>query len=137
MAGRKGLRLEMKIEIDEPIKSVLVVEDEAILSLMMEDLLLEMGATQVDCFTAVADAAGAARANHYDCAILDVRLRDGDSGDIASILAERGIPFVFTTGSDTSSLAREHQDRPFLAKPFSDDQFKTLLLDTHMLAGQR
>jgi CheY-like chemotaxis protein len=105
--------------------SVLVLEDEGLVALMLEDLLREMGARAVDCFAAAADALKAATTGHYDCAVLDVIVRDGTSARVADVLHERGIPFVFSSGVGREALELRHQSASLITKPFDDTAFKT------------
>lgn len=120
----------MHVEIPEGIRSVLIVEDEGLLGLMMEDLVRELGATDVHVCCDLASASRVARAAEIDFAVLDLRVRGGNSTEIADVLCERSIPFFYSTGSDVDGLEPRHRDRPILSKPFSDDDFKRLLLDT-------
>lgn len=123
----------MDIEIDEGIRSVLVLEDEAMVALMMEDLLRGMGVKDVHVCS---DTASALRLLHdmpIDCAVLDLRVRDGSSLPVADALLARDIPFVFSTGSDTGALDIRFRERPMLSKPFADDDFKLIVLDTWSL----
>ena len=120
----------MHIQISEGIRSVLLVEDEGLVSMMMEDLLRELGVETVlvcgDLETALVAAASA----DIDCAVLDYHVRGGECGGVADILAGRDIPFIFSTGSGLDSLRERHRRRPIIAKPFADDDFKLLVLDT-------
>jgi len=120
----------MHITISEGMRSVLIVEDEGLLALMMEDLVRELGATEVHICADVASAAAVAETADIDCAVLDLRIRGGSSTVVADLLAEREIPFLYSTGSATEVLAPRHQSRPLISKPFSDDDFKRVLLDT-------
>ncbi|HEX4298038.1 MAG TPA: response regulator [Devosia sp.] len=125
----------MHIEISEAIRSVLIVEDEALVAMMMEELVRELGVTDVHVCGDVASALELARLADIDCAVLDIRLRDGSSIEVADALAARGVPFMFSTGSDSEALEGRHAGRPFIGKPFRDDDFTTLLLDTCRLGG--
>jgi CheY-like chemotaxis protein len=120
----------MEITIAEGIRSILIVEDEGLVSMMIEDLVREMGARHVHMCASLDAAMEIARSTHLDCAVLDLRLRDGDSGPIADILADRGIPFIFSTAGLLDAVPDRHRHRPVIAKPFSEDDFKVLLLDT-------
>jgi CheY-like chemotaxis protein len=123
----------MHIEIDEGIQSILIVEDEMIVAMLMEDLVRELGVREVHVCTDVASALQVIRTEQLDCAVLDLRLRNSNSIEIADALAERDIPFVFSTGSDIGDLGDRHADRPMISKPFLDDDFKLILLDTWTL----
>lgn len=124
----------MHIEIDEGIRSVLIVEDEGLVAMMMEDLVRELGIRDIHICSDVASAVALAQTTDIDCAVLDLWVRDGSSIRVADALAEREIPFLFSSGSTADALERRHAHRPMLGKPFSDDEFKTLLLDTWTMA---
>jgi len=128
----------MHVQIGEGIHSVLVVEDEMIIAMLMEDLMRELGVTNVQICPDVDSALEAVATKSFDCAILDLRIRGGASTPVADALAERAIPFVFSSGSDAGALEERHADRPLISKPFLDDDLKLILLDTWSLArGER
>ncbi len=130
----------MEIDIsdgDTEIRSVLILEDEGLVAMLIEDLVRDLGAERIDVFTEVAPALEAASSGDYDCAILDVVLRDSDSGGVADVLAARGIPFLFSTGSARDALAERHRHRPLIVKPFPDGDLQTLLLQTMTEARMR
>lgn len=124
----------MKIEIDEGIRSVLIVEDEMIVAMLMEDLVRQLGVRDVHICADSASALEVVRTQSVDCAILDLRLRDGTSMQVADALADKDIPFLFSTGSDVGALEPRHAGRPMISKPFMDDDFRLILLDTWSLA---
>lgn len=109
--------------------AVLIAEDEGIVSLMLEDVIREMGASAVDVFGEVAEALGAAATRHYDLAILDVMLRDGAVTPLADLLDSKGVPFLFSTAIGSEALEPRHRSRPILAKPFEDEVFKARIRD--------
>lgn len=108
--------------------SVLVLEDEGLVSLMVEDLLRDMGARVVDVFSAAADALQAATTRSYDCAVLDVIVRDGTSTKVADALHARGIPFVFSTAAGKDILEPRHRKVGVIDKPFEDEVLKAHIL---------
>ncbi len=120
----------MKIDINEGVRSLLIVEDEGVVAMMMEDLARELGVHEVHVCADVASALGIVGARDIDCAVLDLWIRDGSSMPVADALAERGVPFFFSTGSDSAAMSEQHRDRPTIGKPFSDDDFKRTILDT-------
>jgi CheY-like chemotaxis protein len=119
----------MLVEIDEGIRSVLIVEDEGLVAMMMEDLVRELGVRDVHICSDVASALALVETAEFDCAVLDLWVRDGSSIAVADALAAREIPFLFSTGSSADALEKRHSHRPALGKPFSDDDFKRILLD--------
>lgn len=56
--------------------------------------------------------------NTPTCAVLDVRLIDGEVFPVADILAERNVPFVFHSGhADGRQLAQRYTASAFCQKP--------------------
>lgn len=104
------------------IGTVLVLEDEVLVSVMIEEYLLEMGAARVLACSSLADAARAAGENTVHCAILDVLVGGAESFGFADTLTERGIPFIFASAFRTEDIAERHRHRPLLAKPFSNQR---------------
>ena len=124
----------MHIEIDEGIKSVLVVEDEMIVAMLMEDLLRSLGVEDVHIVTDVAGALKTIETSQIDCAVLDLLVRDGQTLEVAEALDAKGIPYVFSSGSDARALDARFATKPMISKPFLDDDFKLVVLDTWTLA---
>jgi DNA-binding NtrC family response regulator len=106
---------------------VLVVEDEAIESLMIEDLLSSAGAIVIGPTGTVAEALALIEHEDIHCAILDVKLSDGMSVPVASALAARGIRFVVATGYNTIPAA--YNGAPMLRKLFMAHELVDALAD--------
>lgn len=111
----------------EPVwhgKRALVVEDEAMVAMLIEDSLQEMGcvvaATASTLDRAVALAAEAA----VDFAILDLNLSGKLSFPAAEALAARGVPFVFSTGYGAGALPERFRQVPTIGKPFSPSELE-------------
>jgi CheY-like chemotaxis protein len=120
----------MHVEINEAIHSVLIVEDEMIVAMQMEDIVRELGVGNVYLCSDVPSALELLRTTTVDCAILDLWLRDRNSMEVADALVAKGIPFLFSSGSDPAALEQRHAHRPMIGKPFSDDDLKLVVLDT-------
>jgi DNA-binding response OmpR family regulator len=110
-----------------PFNAILIVEDEALVALAIEDVVRELGAEQVHICADVSSALEAASTGRFDCAILDVVLRDGTSVAVADQLESRGIPLLFSSGSGDSRLPERHRKHPLLSKPFADDVLKATI----------
>lgn len=83
-----------------PLLRLLVVEDEALVAMLIEDALTLHGHTVVGIADTAAAALAIADRERPDMALCDVKLADGDSGpDIAAALAERGIACLFLSGN--------------------------------------
>jgi DNA-binding NtrC family response regulator len=81
-------------------KSVLVIEDEALIAWSLESCLLDAGAAFVKIVNSIACAAKVLDDTRFDAAILDLHLPDGNAIPLMRILSERGIRFVISTGDD-------------------------------------
>ena len=102
--------------------SILIVEDEPLIAMMLEDFLDVLGKTLAGTADNVAAALALVEAGGIDAAILDVNLRAGErSWPVADALAAKGVPFILATGGSSDSLADEYRDRPTLPKPFTMD----------------
>lgn len=108
---------------------VLVVEDDALLSLMLDNALETLGCT-VEAATSVADGARLAATADIQLGVLDVNVAGQPVYPVADALRRRGIPFVFVTAYVREDLAREYGDVPRLHKPFHLAQLETLLRQT-------
>ena len=106
---------------------VLVVEDEALISMLLEDFLADMGCEVVATAARLDDAMAKARTLALDAALLDVNLAGQVSYPVAGVLQSRGIPFAFSTGYGTAGLPDGLEGAPVLAKPFQQEQLAEVL----------
>ncbi|SCW53824.1 CheY chemotaxis protein or a CheY-like REC (receiver) domain [Sphingobium faniae] len=100
-------------------KTILIVEDEAMIGMMLEDYLETLGYRLHGLAASVEEACAMARRGGFDAALLDCNLQGEKSWPVADILVENAIPFVFATGGTADDLPPAHADRPALAKPFT------------------
>ena len=102
---------------------VLVVEDEALVSMLLEDMLADHGCEVVAAASRISQALEmiADDAVVFDAAILDVNLGGEPIFPVAEALAAQGTPFVFATGYGAGGLPDHWRSRPTLQKPFSHD----------------
>jgi CheY-like chemotaxis protein len=100
-------------------KSILIVEDEAMIGMMLEDYLETLGYRLHAVASTVEEACDHARAGGFDAALVDCNLQGEKAWPIADILADSDIPFVFATGGMADDLPAPHAGRPTLAKPFT------------------
>ena len=106
---------------------VLVVEDEFAVLLLVEDMLLELGCKIAGTASRVEEAVGLARTLDFDIAVLDVNLNGHPVSPIAEIVAERGVPIVFSTGYGRSGLEPRWRDRPVVQKPYRVEELHAAL----------
>lgn len=100
-------------------RRILVVEDEIAISMLLEDMLLDMGAEVVGPASRIAAALVLAQGEALDLAIVDVNLAGEPIYPVVAALARRGVPFVFSTGYGSGGIEEPYRDRPVLQKPFS------------------
>jgi DNA-binding response OmpR family regulator len=86
-------------------KRILVVEDEALIAVMVEDMLIDMGSDVVGPAATIEAALALARAEAIDAAILDVNVRGERIDPVADALMARGVPVLFATGYGEVKLA--------------------------------
>lgn len=98
-------------------KSVLVVEDEFLIGLMLTKEITHVGGTSLGPVTSAADALKEIESRPVDAVILDATLVDGSAADLAACLDARGIPYVVVSGYDKENLPSGLRRAPFVAKP--------------------
>ena len=107
-------------------RRVMIVEDEALVALVLADHLTEFGLSVVGPCANVAEATAAVEANDLDAAILDVNLGKELVYPVAELLSKRGIPFVFVTGYGPESIDRRFAHAAVLEKPVERDFLKNI-----------
>ena len=98
-------------------RRVLVVEDEALVAMMMVGFVEELGFTPCGPFASVNEAAAAVRNGRCDGALLDVNLGGELVYPVADLLSARGVPFVFVTGYNSELVDKRFTNIPILQKP--------------------
>ena len=107
--------------------SVLVIEDEPLIAMMIEDFIDMLGHQLAGTSDSVADALPKVHAGGFDAAILDVNLRDGACWPVADALKAHNIPFVIASGGHVDPPPSTHTDVQTLAKPFTLDGVQAAL----------
>jgi len=97
---------------------ILIVEDEALVAMLVEDALLDAGCEVLGPAADVESALRLLNESKIDAAVLDMNLGGDSSAPVADALAERGMPFVVATGYGASGLPPRHRGVPVLAKPY-------------------
>jgi CheY-like chemotaxis protein len=97
---------------------VLVVEDEALIAMLVEDMLHDGGGEMVGSAGNLTDAVALAQNAQADVALLDLNLGGALAYPVADVLRARGMPLVFTSGYGSGALIQRFQDCPMLDKPF-------------------
>jgi DNA-binding NtrC family response regulator len=80
-------------------KSVLIIEDEALIAMSVEFCLQDAGAAVVKIANSIALAQSALDEGiPFDAAVVDLHLADGNASSLVQALSARGIAVVITTG---------------------------------------
>jgi CheY-like chemotaxis protein len=101
--------------------TVLVVEDEPLVSLDVAQLLQEFGATVVSA-SSVGTALACADSPEIAAAVLDINLAGDDCSPVCQRLSERGIPFLFHTGYTDAPVLKQWPAAPVVHKPASGER---------------
>lgn len=95
-----------------------MVEDEALVAMLIDGMLSDLGFAVVGPAARLAQALEIAKTEPLDAAVLDVNLAGEPSFPIADVLRDRQIPFIFATGYGASGIADRFKGVTVLQKPF-------------------
>jgi CheY-like chemotaxis protein len=112
--GLKGLR-------------VFVVEDESMVSMLIEDMLADLGCEVTGTAAHLDDAVNQLTRIAVDAVVLDVNLGGTQTDTVAELLAGRNIPFVAATGYGTANLPQAFKSAPAVQKPFQQRELEAAL----------
>jgi CheY-like chemotaxis protein len=110
----------MSVQMPSEKLSILVVDDESLIAMLLEDMLLDLGCKVVGPAAGVASAMALIEANErrLDGAFLDVNLRGEAVYPVADELQRHCIPFVFVTGYAGQGIDPNYSRISSLPKPF-------------------
>ena len=103
-------------------RSILVVEDEPLIAMMLEDFLESLGHSVTATCESVQDAMNEADKGGFDLAILDVNLKGESVWPVAAALRARGTPFVLASGGYVEPPPPEFKNAPMIEKPYTVDR---------------
>ncbi len=109
---------------------LLIVEDEALVAMMLEDMLESLGCVVVQVAGSVTQGLALAGDDtiDLDAAVLDVNLGGEKVYPVAEMLTAHGVPFIFSTGYGLAGIAPGFAGVPALAKPFPAQALEAALL---------
>ena len=113
-------------EHERPIR-ILLVEDEAMIAMLIEDMVADIGGELVATATRLDNALAQASEREIDFAILDLNLGGMLTYPVADLLKQRGIPFVFATGYGAGGLAKGYENETALEKPFTTSTLERVM----------
>ncbi|MHB8529776.1 MAG: response regulator [Caulobacteraceae bacterium] len=100
-------------------RRILVVEDEAMIALLIEDMLSDLGCAVVGPAHGLAEGLELVRGDgEMDAALLDVNLAGQPVFALADELRARGVPMIFSTGYGEFALRDIDKGVPVIHKPF-------------------
>ena len=103
-------------------RTILIVEDEPLIAMMLEDFLDSLGHTVKGICESVDEARTAVAAGGFDFAILDVNLKGENIWPVATELRARGIPFVIASGGHVDPPPAEFAAVTMIDKPYTIDR---------------
>jgi CheY-like chemotaxis protein len=106
---------------------ILVVEDEAMIVMLLEDMLSDLGCVLVGPAYNTNKALGLIQSEQFDAAILDVNLAGQRTTPVAEALQNKDIPFLFATGYGNAGLTGTSSRQLVLTKPFTQSQLEDAL----------
>jgi CheY-like chemotaxis protein len=106
---------------------VLVVEDEALIAVMVEDFLDLIGCEVVGPISHLPTALQAAENADIDAAILNLVIGGKNAYAVAEILSRRGIPFGFASGVPRDNFDDRWRNSPHLPKPYGIEDVRGLM----------
>jgi CheY-like chemotaxis protein len=109
------------------VPRILVVDDEPLISMLIEDWLNELGCEVVGPACSVADGLNLAQSGKLDAAILDVNLAGETCYSLAGALKQKGVPVAFATGDSKVDAESGFADPILLNKPFMFEDVKEVV----------
>jgi CheY-like chemotaxis protein len=110
-------------------RNILIVEDEPLISMMLEDFLESLGHVVAGTCDTVAAALDRVEEGGFDVAIVDVNLNGEQIWPVADRLAEKGVPYILATGGHIEPPPEAHASVPVLSKPFTLDAIEPILAE--------
>jgi CheY-like chemotaxis protein len=108
---------------------VLVVEDEALVGLLVEDFLKGFGCKTIGVAASTTDALGLIQAEAIDVAVIDLKLEGEMAYPLADALKAAGVPFVFATGVHADDIDGGYAHVPVVGKPFEEGELRGAILE--------
>lgn len=110
------------------LEDILLLEDDALISLDTEDMLLSLGAGRVHVAHSLDEAEGIIARQKLDAAVLDLVIGAARSEDLARRLVEQSMPVIFASGyGDVGAIAEGLEHVPTVRKPYSAQALEAAL----------
>jgi DNA-binding response OmpR family regulator len=92
---------------------VLIVEDEAMLSLNLAAILRDLGCVVAGTADKLDDALRMARTSDFDVALLDVNIGGKRVDPVTEVIRARGTPIIFVTGYGKTAASGLVLEKPY------------------------
>ena len=109
------------------VRSILIVEDEPLIAMMLEDFILSLGHEVCGNCDSVKAALEQIEQGNFDLAILDVNLKGESVWPVAAALRDKGTPFVLATGGHVDPPPPEFRNVPMIEKPYTIDRVTPII----------
>lgn len=107
---------------------ILLVEDDVLIGMMLVDMFDALGLPEPAQAASREEALAIIASESLGGALVDINLGDEKGWPVADALAERGIPFAFTSGGG-DILPAAHAHRRLVAKPFRISDIEAALAE--------
>ena len=115
------------------VQTLMIVEDEALVAIVLRDELQEAGYKVLDLTDRRAEALEVAKAEKPDLALVNIRLAGRDDGiELAERLKALGIPVLFISGQVSRASSAKTVAIGSMPKPY--DAAEMVLAVAHLLA---
>lgn len=115
------------------IQTLMIVEDEALVAIMLRDELQEAGYNVLDLTVRHAEALAVAKAEKPDLALVNIRLAGGDDGiELSEHLKAMGIPVLLISGQVSRASSAKTVAIGSMPKPY--DAADMVLAVAYLLA---
>jgi CheY-like chemotaxis protein len=117
-------------------KRIFVAEDEAMVLMLFEDTLSDIGCEVAGTASSLQEAIDKVGMLDFDIGLLDMNLSGQRSFAVADELLRKRIPFVFATGYGASGIPEAYRSVPTVHKPFSQRDLESALASAIARAAQ-
>jgi len=104
---------------------ILVLDDNVLISALLEEWLLELGCEVAGPVPLVADALRMIEDTSIDAAFLDLSVGDGDCMPVAAALEKQRVPFTFATGGGMDRIESVFPTAAVMTKPYDFQDVKS------------
>jgi CheY-like chemotaxis protein len=108
-------------------KRIFVAEDEAMVLMLFEDTLADIGCELAGTASNLEEAIKKVGSIDFDVGVLDMNLSGERSFPLADELLRKRIPFVFATGYGAGGIPDAYKSVPTVHKPFNQRDLEKAL----------